>query len=85
MKPREMTDSDEENLIRKCEELLPQLRTILMGHERLVIMNTVAFVLAESMYNLCEQPNWDKNLEIIFKTIKGHLKSFTEQQKGLVQ
>jgi hypothetical protein len=69
-------DFDNERLAEECEKVVARVRLILKDKGGPVIMNSLAFILAEAMFNTSTQPNWEQNLKHVFKATEEHLKEF---------
>lgn len=70
---------DNERLARECEKVVSRVRIILKDKGGPVIMNSLAFILAEAMFNTSTQPNWEGNLKHVFKAVEEHLKEFAAE------
>ena len=70
---------DNERLARECEKVVSRVRIILKDKGGPVIMNSLAFILAEAMFNTSTQPNWESNLKHVFKAVEEHLKEFAAE------
>jgi hypothetical protein len=70
---------DTERLANECEKIIRRVRIILKDKGGPVIMNSLSFILAESMFNTSTQPNWEGNLKHVFKAVEEHLKEFAAE------
>ncbi|KPK59053.1 MAG: hypothetical protein AMJ59_12835 [Gammaproteobacteria bacterium SG8_31] len=70
---------DNERLARECEKVVSRVRIILKDKGGPVIMNSLAFILAEAMFNTSSQPNWAGNLKHVFKAVEEHLEEFATE------
>jgi len=69
-------DFDHERLAEECEKVVSRMRVILKNKGGPVIMNSLAFVLAEAMFNVSNPTSWDSNLKNVFSAVEEHLKTF---------
>ena len=69
-------DFDNERLAEECEKIVSRMRVILKNKGGPVIMNSLAFVLAEAMFNVSNPASWDSNLKNVFSAVEEHLKTF---------
>jgi hypothetical protein len=67
---------DNERLAEECEKVVSRMRVVLKNKGGPVIMNSLAFVLAEAMFNVSNPTSWDNNLKNVFKAVEEHLKEF---------
>lgn len=75
-------DFDNERLVRECEKVVSRVRIILKDKGGPVIMHSLAFIVAEAMFNISTQPNWEQNLKYLFVGIQQHLQEFAAEAEN---
>jgi len=70
---------DTARLAEECEEIISQIRPILAGKSGPAIMNSLAFIVAEAMFNVSNPDSWDGNVGHVAHAIDEYLKSFVEE------
>jgi hypothetical protein len=72
-------DYDKERFVDECEEIVFLIREILKNKQGPVIMNSLCFVLAESIFNVSAPENWGNNMKYFFKSVENNLEAFAAE------
>lgn len=70
---------DTAHFAEECEDIISQIRPIITGRMPHPIMNSLAFIVAEAMFNVSSSDSWDGNVGHFAHAVDEYLKSFAEE------
>ena len=72
---------DTERLADECEKLIRRMRLILKGKSGQVMMTSLSYIMAESMFNVSNPENWEKNMRNVSESVLETLQALSAAAK----